>query len=135
MEPEEKVSRNGQPPPGAPDERTERGELVAKELICLGALSVALLVAALILPAALGPPPDAAGGPDRIEAPWLFAGVQYLMRFVPAWLGGLVIPAVALLFVAALPWLARFVPRYVYLPVFGGLLVAGAVLTALGLSH
>lgn len=135
MEPEEQTHQDDQAPPGGPDERTERGELVAKELICLGALSLALLVAALILPAALGPPPDVVGGPKRIEAPWLFAGIQYLMRFVPAWLGGLVIPAVALLFVAALPWLARFVPRYVYLPVFFGLLVAGAVLTAIGLSH
>jgi hypothetical protein len=117
------------------DERSGRRELVVKELLCLGALSVALFLAALILPAALGPPPRAAGGPEHIQAPWPFAGIQYLLQYLPAWLGGLVIPALGLIFVALLPLVARVVPRWVYLPLFLGLLAAGGVLTVLGLSH
>jgi hypothetical protein len=128
----ENPGKSGEPDP---DGRSGRRELVYKELLCLGALSVALFVAALILPAALGPPPDVAGGPAQIQAPWPFAGVQYLLRYFPAWLGGLVIPLIALVFVALLPLVAGVVPRWVYLPLFFGLLAAGGVLTVLGLSH
>ncbi len=117
------------------DQRSGRRELVVKELLCLGALSVALFLVALILPAALGPPPRAVGGPEHIQAPWPFAGIQYMLQYLPAWLGGLVIPALGLVFVALLPLVARVVPRGVYLPLFLGLLAAGGVLTVLGLSH
>jgi hypothetical protein len=52
-------------------------------------------------------PVGADEAPGRAAAPWLFLGLQELLQHLPAWAAGLALPAVALLALAAAPWLGR----------------------------
>jgi hypothetical protein len=83
---------------------TTRDKLLAKE----GLASLAVL-ALLILAAALYPlnPVGSETQTDQAKAPWLFLGLQELLRHMPALLAGIIIPLGALLFYAALPWLSK----------------------------
>jgi hypothetical protein len=79
-----------------------RDALLAKE-----GLASLIALALLALAAALYPlPPVGSQAPSgQAEAPWLFLGLQELLRRLPAIVAGLLIPLGALLFYAALPWL------------------------------
>jgi len=81
-----------------------RDTLLAKE----GLASLAALVV-LALAAALYPlQPVGAGAPSgHADAPWLFLGLQELLRHLPASIAGLLIPLAALALYAALPWLGE----------------------------
>ncbi len=83
---------------------TTRQRLVAAEGLCaLACLGLLALAAAVYSLAPVGG--DAAAA--RAEAPWLFLGLQELLRRLPAWLAGLALPAAALAYLAALPWLSQ----------------------------
>ncbi len=82
---------------------TTRQVLLAKEgLAALVALALLSLAAALYPLEPVGAAPQA----GHAEAPWLFLGLQELLRHLPALAAGLLIPAAALGLYAALPWLA-----------------------------
>lgn len=122
------------------DKATTRQRLVFAEglcaLLCLGALTLAAALYALA--------PVGGGEPAaRAEAPWLFLGLQELLRLLPAWLAGLAIPAGALALLAALPWLSRRaapqppslrrafswaeLPAFLILAAWAGLTIMGAL--------
>lgn len=83
---------------------TTRDKLLAKEgLASLAALTLLTLAAALY-------PLDPVGSEAQTGqalAPWLFLGLQELLRHLPAMLAGVIIPLGALLLYAALPWLSK----------------------------
>jgi hypothetical protein len=81
-----------------------RDALLAKE-----GLATLLALALLVLAAALYPlePVGSQAQSGQAAAPWLFLGLQELLRHLPALVAGLAIPLAALLFYAALPWLSK----------------------------
>ncbi len=87
-----------------------------------------------------GPAHHAGPEPAELRAPWIFVGVQYLLRTVPPLLGGIVVPLLMLVALAAIPFLRgrdgerpglRFIPAAVLLTV----LAAAGILTALGMAN
>ncbi len=81
-----------------------RDTLLAKE-----GLASLLALALLALAAAFYPlePVGQNSQTSHAAAPWLFLGLQELLRHLPAVLAGLLIPLAALLLYAALPWLSK----------------------------
>ncbi|MBU1349328.1 hypothetical protein KJ781_04645 [Patescibacteria group bacterium] len=92
---------------------TTRDTLLAKE-----GLATLLALALLALAAAVYPlePVGSEAKTGQAAAPWLFLGLQELLRHLPAMIAGLLIPLAALLLYAALPWLgggtASLTPRW-----------------------
>jgi hypothetical protein len=82
-----------------------RRELILKELFASLLLTLILLGLALFLPlgyALVKPGTPAAG---EITAPWLIIWLQVLLRYLPPFLAGLLIPLAAFGLLALLPWL------------------------------
>ena len=80
-----------------------RGNLIKKEgLASLVALAL-LGLAAVLYPLA----PVSSGPSDQAQAPWIFVGLQELLRWLPVSIGGLMLPALGLALLAALPWLDK----------------------------
>ncbi|MCB2190412.1 MAG: hypothetical protein KQI62_02535 [Deltaproteobacteria bacterium] len=80
-----------------------RSNLVKKEGLA-SLIALALLgLAAVFYPLA----PVSSGPADQAQAPWIFLGLQELLRHLPVSIGGLLLPALALALLAALPWLAK----------------------------
>jgi quinol-cytochrome oxidoreductase complex cytochrome b subunit len=80
-----------------------RRALLRKEGLCsLIALAV-LGLGAVFYPLAPVGSQTASGAAD---APWVFVGFQQLLRWLPTWLGGLLLPATALAYLALIPWLS-----------------------------
>ena len=82
---------------------TSQRLLAAEGLAALLALAV-LGLAAVFYPLA---PVGAAPAGQAVQAPWIFLGVQELLRRLPPRIAGLLLPGLALGFFLALPWLNR----------------------------
>jgi quinol-cytochrome oxidoreductase complex cytochrome b subunit len=85
--------------------------LVPKEaLAALAAVVVAGLISA-VFDAPLQGPADPQGiVVDDVKAPWIFVGIQQLLRFLPPLISGIIIPLGALLFISLVPYLPRSEP-------------------------
>ncbi|MCF8031711.1 MAG: hypothetical protein K9K66_01035 [Desulfarculaceae bacterium] len=89
-----------------------RANLVKKEGLC------SLIVLALLGLGAVAYPlaPVGAAPAGHADAPWVFLGLQQLLRFLPVSVGGLLLPAIGLALLAALPWLTTrgglIIPAY-----------------------
>jgi hypothetical protein len=82
-------------------------DLVYSELICMIALSAVLIVWSLLLRAPLEQPANPAITPNPSKAPWYFVGLQELLTFSDAWNVGVLVPALAILGLMAIPYLDR----------------------------
>ncbi len=82
---------------------TGRDRLLAAE-----GLAALVVLAALVLAAVFYPLDGVGhrGAGEVVRAPWLFLGLQELLRRLPPWLAGLVLPGAALALFLLLPWLA-----------------------------
>jgi len=113
-----------------------RETLAAKE--GLAALLCLALLTALAVVYPLESVVEAAEG--QAKAPWIFVGLQQLLRPLPPLWGGLLLPGAAFCFLAWLPWLSRRPPHAV--PALGrpgfaelaawAILAGWALLTAYG---
>lgn len=83
---------------------TTRETLLAKEGLASLIALVLLAMAAVLYPLA---PVGSEAHIGQAKAPWLFLGLQELLRHMPALLAGIVIPLGALLLLASLPWLSK----------------------------
>lgn len=82
-----------------------RETLVRMEILAMLSVSVGLMVLALIKPAPLGEMADPATTPTDVTAPWIFIWVQELLRHLPAFAGGVMVPVFLFLLVSLLPFL------------------------------
>jgi hypothetical protein len=71
----------------------------------LAAVVLACLISA-VFDAPLQGPADPQGiVVDDVKAPWIFVGIQQLLRFLPPLIAGIIIPLGALLLVSLVPYL------------------------------
>ncbi|MDX1764278.1 MAG: hypothetical protein R3231_08155 [bacterium] len=89
------------------EEWVPRETLVRMEILAMLSVSIGLMALALIKPAPLGEMADAAATPKAVTAPWIFIWIQELLRHLPAFVGGVVVPAALFLFLSLLPFLRR----------------------------
>jgi hypothetical protein len=82
-----------------------RKELIVKELLAAMLLTLILLGLALLFPIGYAPPLPEGPGVGEITAPWLIIWLQVLLRHLPLFLAGLLIPLGVVLLLAVLPWL------------------------------
>jgi menaquinol-cytochrome c reductase cytochrome b/c subunit len=81
-------------------------DLVQKEAFAaIVAIAVVFLLSAA-LDAPIGGPADLSGIPaENVKAPWIFVGIQQMLRYFHAVIAGIVMPLVALLMLGALPFI------------------------------
>jgi hypothetical protein len=113
-----------------------RKELIVRELLAALLLTVLLLGLALLLPIGYSPPKPENAGVGEITAPWLIIWLQVLLRYLPPFLAGLILPLAALLLFSAFPWLPgagrpHGAPRYHFGLHLAILLALGGALTLL----
>lgn len=77
------------------------------EILAMLSVSAGLMVLALIKPAPLGGMADPATTPTEVTAPWIFIWIQELLRHLPAFVGGVLVPVSIFLLVSLLPFLRR----------------------------
>lgn len=81
-----------------------REELVRRELLAaLAGINVVVLFAVLI-PAVL--PLERTGG-EQVPAPWIFAGVQWLLKYMPPVWAGVILPVAVAFFLLGFPYVAK----------------------------
>jgi len=79
--------------------------LLLREAAMACAITAALLVIAATIPVGLGPEANAGMSPNPTKAPWYFAGIQELLIHFHPVFAVIVIPGLALLSMALLPYL------------------------------
>lgn len=109
--------------------------LVGKELTAALICIVALGFLSALWDAPIGPPADPAGIPQQdIKAPWIFLGIQFMLRHMDAFLAGIVVPAAAVIFVTLIPYIPedRAHLRTIIAVVLAVILIASCLFTVLG---
>ncbi len=77
-------------------------DLVHKEaLAALLASAVIMIFSALSDAPIQGPPDPSAPASTSIKAPWIFVGIQFMLKFIHPLLAGILIPSLALLLFAS----------------------------------
>lgn len=83
-------------------------DLVRKEGLAVIASFAAVCLLAGLVDAPLDGPADTGGIPsDDVKAPWIFVGIQFMLRHISALIAGIIIPLVLLLTLALIPFLPR----------------------------
>ncbi|MHB8865953.1 MAG: hypothetical protein ACYC6N_26525 [Pirellulaceae bacterium] len=80
-------------------------DLVYIELICMVALTAVLLVWSILLKAPLEQPANIVQTPNPSKAPWYFLGLQEMLVYFDPWMAGVVIPALIIVGLMAIPYL------------------------------
>jgi hypothetical protein len=80
-------------------------DLVYTELICMIAITVLLLVWAIVLKAPLEEPASAMKTPNPSKAPWYFLGLQEMLVYYDPWMAGVVLPSLVVFGLMAIPYL------------------------------
>jgi quinol-cytochrome oxidoreductase complex cytochrome b subunit len=103
-----KVRRDGgishQPRIGDHAPRVDRGQLVKTETAAALIVLAALILISIVLPAPIGPTADLPSAPDQAQAPWFFLWVQALLRLLPPFVAGILIPIGVLALLIAIPY-------------------------------
>ncbi len=113
-------------------QKEDRLELVRKE--ALAALVFLLLVCLLSVVADApleGPADPAAITGEAVKAPWIFCGIQQMLRHISPVLAGFILPLSALLVLGLIPFVAR-IGRFAQFVLFFAVVVISLLLTAWG---
>ena len=79
-----------------------------QQLLAAEGLAVIVVIAALGWAAVVwGPRVGEDSSQGMVHAPWIFAGLQWLLMRLPVWLAGIVLPLAGLGLLGAMPWLGR----------------------------
>ncbi|MBI5571822.1 MAG: hypothetical protein HY914_17905 [Desulfomonile tiedjei] len=115
--------------PARPDRVPSVPHLVHKEAFAaLIALTAVCLISALS-DAPLAGPADPAGIPaSHVKAPWIFVGIQQLLRFLPPLSAGIVVPMTALVLLGLLPFVSPR-RRMLTFATFFGITITSVMLT------
>lgn len=82
-------------------------DLVYIELICMVGVTAFLIFWSLALPAPLEQPADPLNTPNPSKAPWYFLGLQEMLVYFDPWMSGVVLPALIIFGLAAIPYLDK----------------------------
>jgi len=95
-------------------------------------VGTALLIASsAVLDAPLQGPADLFGIPsENVKAPWVFVGIQFLLKFIHPLMAGIIIPLTGLMVLALLPFAGTSSPSRSLL--FFAILITSTVLTVVG---
>ncbi|MBI4962622.1 MAG: hypothetical protein HY913_05035 [Desulfomonile tiedjei] len=107
-------------------------DLLRKEVLAALAGLAILCVVAAAIDAPTGGPADPSGLPaENVKAPWIFVGIQQMLRHLPAIVAGVLIPLIALLIIAFIPFVSDSATR-LRAAIFFGSSIAALVLTVWG---
>jgi len=84
-----------------------RQQLLRKEVIFASALILLLSFLTVFSTPDIGPAVGSVETGVSIKAPWVFLGVQFLLRFLPPFWAGVLIPFAGLVLLAILPFFDR----------------------------
>ena len=110
-------------------------DLVRKEGLAIIASLAALCLLAGLVDAPLDGPADMGGIPSEdIKAPWIFVGIQFMLRHISALIAGIIIPSILLMTLAYVPFFPRTTSnqRKALTVLFLGICVISAALTVWG---
>ena len=103
-------------------------DLVRKEAFAAIVAITAVLLVSAVLDAPIGGPADPGGVPaENVKAPWIFVGVQQMLRYLPTMVAGVLVPAAALLGLIAMPFISEKPNLFVRLTFFAIILISVAV--------
>ena len=80
-------------------------DLVYIELICMVAVTAFLIFWSLVLQAPLEEPASVVNTPNPSKAPWYFLGLQEMLLYFDPWMAGVVLPALIIFGLSAIPYL------------------------------
>ncbi len=80
-------------------------DLVYTELICMIAVTVLLIVWAILIKAPLEEPANAVKTPNPSKAPWYFLGLQEMLVYFDPWMAGVVLPSMIIVGLMAIPYI------------------------------
>ncbi|MCL5123398.1 MAG: hypothetical protein M1511_02650 [Deltaproteobacteria bacterium] len=106
-------------------------ELIAKEFVAVLLACSILVFVSTVIDAPMGGPANIDGIPmESVKAPWIFVGIQQMLRILPPDLGGIIIPLLAITLLTLGPIvIIRNSFRSI---IFYGVLVSGTILTVWG---
>jgi quinol-cytochrome oxidoreductase complex cytochrome b subunit len=107
-------------------------DLLRKEVLAAVVTLALLVILSAALDAPLQGPADVSGiPPEHVKAPWIFVGIQQMLRYLPATVAGVVIPVAAVLASVLLPFLfAR--KRALVVAIVSGLWIVLGIVTLWG---
>jgi Cytochrome b(C-terminal)/b6/petD len=107
-------------------------DLLRKEaLAAIASLALVSFVSAVWDAPISGPVVPGGIPPAQVKAPWIFVGIQQMLRYLPAFAAGVLLPVAALATLGIIPWMSG--PwRKVGAALFFGIVLAFFVLTVWG---
>jgi quinol-cytochrome oxidoreductase complex cytochrome b subunit len=107
-------------------------DLLRKEVLAALLSLTALCFLAILIDAPTGGPADPSGLPaEHVKAPWIFIGIQQILRHLPVVVAGVMLPLAAVLIIALLPFVAADRTK-LNSGIFFGLVIIMLVLTIWG---
>jgi len=88
-------------------ETISRETLLGKEAIFMLLAGSGLILLSVIFTPHLGASAQSNPAVDAVQAPWIFLGIQFLLRYISPFLAGIVIPFTVLTYWFALPYLEK----------------------------
>ncbi|WP_157212202.1 hypothetical protein [Desulfomonile tiedjei] len=119
--------------PGQPKNRIKSFPLLVRKEMLAALLAFAVLgIVSALWDAPLSVPADPSGIPEQdVKAPWIFVGIQQMLRYFPPFVAGILLPLAATAALAAIPYLLPRQPLLISI-IFGATVILLTALTLWG---